>query len=185
MLVRKKLILSALPIVLAASAAGMQPALAQDPGAQAAIAAGAKVTDSKGGEVGTIAKVDGQFVIVKTDRHEVRLPVTSFTPHNGGLLFGMTRDELNAEVDRTLAAANAKIVAGATVNGSQGGMVGTIDSIDDEFVTVKLASGTKVRLPRSALAPGLNGAVIGMTVAQLEAAAAAAGGEPQAESKPQ
>jgi preprotein translocase subunit YajC len=177
---------------LAALAAGLQPALAQDAGGQAAISTGARVTDAQGGDVGTISKVDGQFVVVKTDKHEVRLPVTSFRPHNGALLFGMTRDQLNAEVDKTLAAASAKIVAGAAVSGAQGGNVGTIDAIDDQFVTVKLASGKKVRLPRAAVAPGPNGAVIGMTVAELEAAAgaaaapaAAAKAEAKATAKPQ
>ncbi len=52
----------------------------------------------------------------------------------------MTRDQLNAEVEKTLAAATAKIVAGASVTGSQGGNVGTIEAIDDQFVTVKLVS---------------------------------------------
>ena len=175
--------------VLVTAAAGLQPAFGQQPAAQqpgaqqapaqAGMAVGAKVSDANGGDVGTIAKVDGQFVVVKTDKHEVRLPVTSFTAHEGGFLFGMTRDQLNAEVEKTLAAANAKIVAGATVSGSQGGTVGTIDAIDDQFVTVSLTSGKKVRLPRSAVAPGPNGAVIGMTVAELEAAAG--GAEPKAE----
>jgi preprotein translocase subunit YajC len=184
MSVCKTLFRSAAPVALVTAAVGLQPALAQQPAAQqpggqqaptqANMTVGAKVSDANGGEVGSISKVDGQFVVVKTDKHEVRLPVTSFTAHNGGFLFGMTRDQLNAEVEKTLAAANAKIVAGASVTGSQGGNVGTIEAIDDQFVTVKLVSGKKVRLPRVAVAPGPNGAVIGMTVAELEAAAGAA-----------
>jgi len=175
-----RLLLTALGIAaLAAAGAGLQPAGAQGAAAaQPGITAGAKVHDSAGGDVGTVTKVDGQFLVLKTDRHEVRLPVTSFTPHNGALLFGMTRDQLNAEVDKTLAAAAAKLVPGATITGSQGGTVGTIAAIDDQFVTVNLSSGKKVRLPRAAIAAGPNGAVIGMTVAELEAAAgAAASGE--------
>ena len=197
MFVCSKLFRSAVPAALVTAAAGLQPVLAQQaapqqPGAQQApaqanMAAGAKVSDANGGEVGVISKVDGQFMILKTDKHEVRLPVTSFRAHNGGFLFGMTRDQLNAEVEKTLAVASAKIVAGASVTGSQGGNVGTIDSIDDQFVTVKLVSGKKVRLPRAAVAPGPNGAVIGMTVAELEAAAggaAAAKAEAPKASKP-
>ena len=195
MFVRKTLFRSAVPAALVTAAAGLQPALAQQPAAQpgaqqapaqANMAVGAKVSDANGGEVGTISKVDGQFVVVKTDKHEVRLPVTSFTAHNGGFLFGMTRDQLNAEVEKTLAAANAKIVAGASVTGSQGGNVGTIEAIDDQVVTVKLVSGRMVRLPRAAVAPGPNGAVIGMTAAELEAAAGAAAPKAEAskEAKP-
>ena len=186
MFVCQKLFRSAVPVALVTAAAGVQPAFAQQasaqqPGAQqapvqASVAVGAKVSDANGGEVGAISKVDGQFLILKTDKHEVRLPVTSFTAHNGGFLFGMTRDQLNAEVEKTLAAANAKIVTGASVTGSQGGNVGTIEAVDDQFVTVKLVSGKTVRLPRVAVAPGPNGAVIGMTVAELETAAG--GGAP-------
>ena len=173
---RRTLTLSLVPLALAAAGASAQQPAAE---AQTGIAAGAKVMDPKGGEVGTVTRVDGQFLILKTDKHEARLPVSSFRPHNGALLVAMTRDELNAEIDKTLAQAAEKITVGATVSGSQGGTVGTIDALDDQFVTVTLGSGKKVRLPRNAIAPGPNGAVIGMTVAELEAAAAAAAGAPK------
>ena len=184
----KKLFLSTLSAALLTGAPAFQPAFAQATGqasapaaAQATPTVGAQVRDTNGGEVGTITKVEGQFVVLKTDRHEVRQPITAFTPHQGHFLYAMTRDQLNAEVDKTLAAANAKLVAGATVTGSQGGNVGTIEAIDAQFVTVKLTSGKVVRLPRAAIAPGPNGGVIGMTVAQLEAAAAAATASAEAE----
>jgi preprotein translocase subunit YajC len=171
----KKVFRSVLPAVALGCVALAQPASAQAP------AAGAEVRDTKGGEVGTVTKVDGQFVIVKTDRHEVRLPISSFTAHEGAFLMAMTRDQLNAEVDKTLASASAKLVAGASVTGAQGGAVGTIDSIDEQFVTVKLASGKLVKLPLKSVAPGPNGAVIGLSVAELEAAAGAASAEPKAQ----
>jgi preprotein translocase subunit YajC len=170
-----KLFRSILPAAALVCAGLSQPALSQGP------SAGAQVRDTNGGEVGTITKVDGQFVIVKTDKHEVRLPVSSFTAHEGAFLMAMTRDQLNAEVDKTLASASAKLVAGASVTGAQGGAVGTIDSLDAEFVTVKLVSGKLVRLPRKSVAPGANGAVVGMTVAELEAAAGGAAAKAEAQ----
>ena len=173
---RRTLTLSLVAVTLASASASAQQPAAQ---AQSGIAAGAKVMDPKGGEVGTVSRVDGQFLILKTDKHEARLPVSSFRPHNGALLVAMTRDELNAEIEKTLSQAAEKITVGATVSGSQGGNVGTIDTLDEQFVTVKLGSGKKVRLPRASIAPGPNGAVIGMTVAELEAAAAAAAGAPK------
>lgn len=180
-----KLSLAALPLALLSAPAFGQAPAAQQGQAQARsqpqLAAGARVTDPKGGEVGTITRIDGQFVILKTDRHEARLPISSFTPHQGGFLVAMSRDELNAAIDRTLAEANQKIVVGAIVTGSQGSPAGTISAIDEQFVTLKLGSGTLVRLPRGSIAPGPSGAVIGMTVAELEAAAAAAGGEAKTE----
>lgn len=176
MKVGNKLIL----IALAGSVAALQPALAQTgPAAGASFSAGAKVSDTAGGEVGTIARDDGNFVILKTDKHEVRLPKTSFTAHNGGFIMAMTQAQVNAAVEKSLAEADQKIAPGASVSGSQGAAVGTIDAVDAEFVTLKLSSGKLVKLPRSGVAPGPNGAVIGMTAAELEAAAGGAeqGGE--------
>jgi preprotein translocase subunit YajC len=156
-------------IALSLSAAGVSgAAFAQVP---AGISAGMVVNDTKGGSVGSVARVDGQFVVVKTDKHEVRLPATSFTPHEGALLFGMTRDQLNADVEKSLAAAAAKIAPGATVTGTAGGAVGTITAVDDQTVTIKLASGNLVRVPRTGVAAGPNGVVVGATAADLEAAA--------------
>ncbi|HEX8573699.1 MAG TPA: hypothetical protein VF759_13215 [Allosphingosinicella sp.] len=142
--------------------------------AASAVTAGAVVKDTKGGEVGTIVRVEGANLVLKTDRHEVTLPVSSFTSSDEGALFGMTRDQLNAEVDKATAAANAQIVPGATVKGAAGAVVGTIEAVDSQFVTLKLASGTSIRLPRNAVAGSPNGPVTGMTAEQIEAAAKAA-----------
>jgi preprotein translocase subunit YajC len=139
--------------------------------AAAAVAVGAVVKDTNGGVVGTIVRVEGANLVLKTDRHETTLPVSSFTATDEGALFALTRDQLNAEVDKALAAANAQVVAGATVKGAQGAVVGTIEAVDAEFVTLKLASGASVRLPRSAVAGGPAGPVTSLTLEQIEAAA--------------
>ena len=141
--------------------------------AAAAITVGATVKDTKGGVVGTITKVEGGNLVLKTDRHDVTLPVTSFTATDEGALFAMTREQLNAEVDKAKAASDAQIVAGATVKGVAGAVVGTIEAVDAQFVTLKLTSGTSIRLPRNAVAGGPNGPVTGMTAEQIEAAAKA------------
>jgi preprotein translocase subunit YajC len=177
-----KLFLSAAALLLAATAAPAQQAA---PAASAAFSAGAKVTDTAGGEVGTILREDGAFVILKTDKHEVRLPKTSFTAANGGFVMAMTRAEVNAAVEEALAEADKRIAPGATVSGSGGVTVGTIEAVEGEFVTLKLSSGKLVRLPRTGVAPGPNGAVIGMTAAELEAAAAQASGSAKTETQAQ
>ncbi|HEY1604662.1 MAG TPA: preprotein translocase subunit YajC [Allosphingosinicella sp.] len=161
---------------LAAPVAAQAPAgaPAQAPAAGNAMTVGMAVKDTQGGDVGTITKVEPGFVTVKTDKHEARLPSSSFSPHNGALLFAMTRDQLNAAIEQQLAAQQSNIAPGAAVTDSSGGAVGTITAVDPQFVTVKLASGTEVRLPRAAVAPGSSGAVVGSTAAQLEAAAKAA-----------
>jgi preprotein translocase subunit YajC len=165
-------------IALSLSTAGLAgSAYAQAPAAAPAIAPGMAVKDTSGGDVASVVRLDGQFVIVKTDKHEVRLPATAFTPNKGVLLFAMTRDQLNAEVEKSLAAAAAKIAPGASVSDPSGGAVGTLTAVDAETVTVKLASGALVRLPKSGIAAGPNGVVVGATAAQLEASAKGAPGK--------
>ena len=96
-------------LTLLASAALAQPGAAQEAQAQASFASGATVSDTAGGAVGTITSVDGEFVVLKTDKHEVRLPSNAFTPHEGKLLFAMTQAELNAQVEAAAAQAQAQI----------------------------------------------------------------------------
>ncbi|MFN3944854.1 MAG: hypothetical protein ACK4K7_07985 [Allosphingosinicella sp.] len=159
------------------------PAFAQDQaapaaaGAEAVMRAGATVNDTEGGEVGTIASVDGDFVILRTDRHDVRLPAASFTAHNGGYIMAMTRAQVNEAVERELQNQGPVATSGATVRDTSGGEVGTITEADAEHATIRLASERLVRLPLSAFARGPNGPVIAMTAAELEAAAGGAATE--------
>ena len=151
------------------AAALTAPAVAQQ--AAASVSIGTAVKDTAGGSVGTVTRIDGDHVLVKTDRHEVRLPLTSFTPTDDGLLFGLTQAQLNAQVDQAMAAAQANFRVGATVTGAGGATVGTVESLDAEWVTVKLTSGAAVRLPRNALAASPTGLLTGLTAAELQAAA--------------
>lgn len=139
----------------------------------AAQTAGMQVVDTSGGPVGTVVRVEGDNIVIKTDKHQVALPKTSFTSHEGKLLFGMTQAQLNAETDKSLAEAAASIAAGATVKGSAGAVVGTIDAVDAETVTIKLQSGSLIRVPRTGVAAGGDGVVVGLTAEELEAQAAA------------
>ena len=159
-----RLVFSSIAAVSLALAAPAAPALAQ--------AAGTQVVDTGGGAVGTVVRVDGDNIVIKTDKHEVALPKTSFTPHEGKLLFGMTQAQLNAATEKSLAEAAAAIAPGATVKGSGGAVLGTIDAVDTEFVTIKLQSGTMVRIPRSGVAAGNGEVVIGLTAEELEAQSA-------------
>jgi hypothetical protein len=139
-------------------AAATAPSLAISPGVQ--------VVDVAGNPVGIIQSVRGSELILKTDRHEVRLPISSFTPDKGKLVFGMTREALNQSTDAMLAKA---LLPGAAVHGKNGALVGQIDAIDEHYVTVELQSGESIRLPRTSVGPGRNGAVLGITTAELEA----------------
>lgn len=165
------------PAASPSPSAAATPAAVATPAAGAAqISAGAQVLGPDGGAVGTIAARGADFAVVKTDKHEVRLPRTAFAAGPNGLVIGLSRDQLNAQVDQAKAQAADALKPGAQVNGSSGAQAATVEKVDGEFVTVKLKSGKVVRLPKNAIAAGPNGLAIGLTAEQLEAQAAAAGG---------
>ena len=134
------------------------------------ITAGMQVTDTSGAFVGTVKSVQGTNLVIQTDKHEVLLPKTSFSPSNGKLLIGMTQAQLDAQIEKSLAASNAAIAAGATVKGTGGTPVGTIDSVADGKVTMTLQDGKKIAVPQEGFRGNADGTVtIGYSAAQLEA----------------
>lgn len=149
----------------AISAALLLPAAAM---AQTGLAVGRTVTDTSGGQVGTITAVEGDTVTLRTDRHDVALPATSFAVTDEAILVGVTRDQLNAQVDQLLAQAQQAFTVGSVVRDSQGAEVGPVQAVDAETVTVQLGE-QPVRLPRTAVAAGPDGLVIGGTVEELRA----------------
>lgn len=165
-----------LSILCASAALGIgAPAAAQSQtvaqGERTQITVGTAVKHTSGAVVGTVQAIEPGFYIVKTDKHEVRLPTSAFTPHKGALLFAMTQAELNAQVEAAEAKAQAQIMPGAAVRGASGAVVATIDAIDEQFVTLKLTSGELVKLPKNGVAAGPQGPLIGMTDAELRTAA--------------
>lgn len=141
---------------------------ATTPATPPAISPGMKVVDQAGAEVGTVQAVQGPNLTIKTDRHEASIPVTSFAQGKGVLLFAMTRDQLNAEVEKSMAAFASSLVKGTQVYGEAGALAGTIDDTDNDYLTLKLTSGGLVRIPRSAVVPGPNGPRLGISSAELE-----------------
>lgn len=164
-------------IVFAAALAAAPAALAPGFAATAAeVRPGMAVVDPSGGTVGTVTAVKGDNLVLKTDKHELHVPLASFTAHEGKLMFGMTAAQLNAEADKQMAAAAAAVTVGADVYGSDGTLAGQIEAIDADLVTIKLTGGETVRVPRSGIAGGAKGATLGVTTAQLNALASQAGG---------
>jgi preprotein translocase subunit YajC len=159
------------PAATPAPAATAQP---QAAGAQVQLTTGTQVIGPDAQPVGTITTTDARFATVKTDKHEVRLPLASFGAAPNGVAIGMTRDQLNASVEQAAVNIDSVLKAGATVRDPQGGVVGTVDATEGDLVTLKLASGKAVRLPKSGFAVGQAGPVVGMTAAQLEAQVAGA-----------
>jgi preprotein translocase subunit YajC len=139
------------------------PALAQG------LAAGAPIVDTQGRPVGTVTAVSGDAATVRTDRHEVRLPLASIRVEKTGGVVGMTQAELNADVERAMAQMASALAPGATVFDPAGGVAGTIVAVADDLVTLKLPGEQEVRLPKSAFSQGRRGLLIGTTAAQLAA----------------
>jgi preprotein translocase subunit YajC len=157
---------------LAASPLALSQAFAATP---AEVHPGMQVVDPSGGAVGIVTGVKGDMLILKTNAHEVQLPLTSFTANQGKLLFGMTAAQLDAATEQAMAAAKAAVAPGASVYGSDGTLAGTIESIDESLVKIKLANGQSIRLPRSGVSGSDKGAVLGVTTAKLNELASQAG----------
>ena len=170
-----------LVIALAGTILATAPALAQDAPAAAAATApaaanvtvGAAVSDPSGGAVGTIEAVNGPNATLSTGTAKANLPLTSFAKGENGLVIGMTKADLEAAVAKATTA--VEIAAGAPVSDSKGGSVGTVEAVSGNLVTVATPKA-KAQLPKEAFAQGPSGLVIGMTAAELEAAAAKAKG---------
>ena len=135
---------------------------------------GTTVTDPQGGQVGTITAIEGQQLVLRTDKHEVRLPVTSFTATESAVLFALTRDQLNAQVDQALAQAQQAIAVGAILHDRNGAVVGPVEATDAESITVRIGE-QQIRLARTAVAPAQNGLVTGATLAELQASLSTSG----------
>jgi hypothetical protein len=71
------------------------------------------------------------------------------------------------------AAASGSVAVGATVKDTQGGTVGTIESVDGQYA-VLATTKNKVRLPLSSFGMGADGPILAMTQAEVDAAAASA-----------
>ena len=138
---------------------------------------GMQVVDPSGGIVGTVISVNAPNLVVKTGKHEVTLALDSFTANKGKLLFAMTAAQLDAATEQATAAAAAAVAVGAQVYGSDGTLAGQIESLDDKLVTIKLANGSTVSVPRAAVAGSAKGALVSVPTAKLvEAATPASGG---------
>ena len=149
------------------------PAFAQADG----FTVGAQVLDTSSNPVGTITAINGDVVTVKTDKIDANLGKASFAQQDGKLYIGMSQTELNAAVEKDNAAAEASLAVGSAVKDSAGAAAGTIEAIDAEFVTLKLASGKSVRLPRNGIAGSSAGAVVGLSASDLESSAGGNGSD--------
>jgi preprotein translocase subunit YajC len=161
----------AIAAALAAAPLGLSAVVAATP---AQVQPGMQVVDPSGGAVGTVLGVKDNSVILKTSKHEVELPIASFTPNQGKLLFGMTAAQVDAAFEQAAAQASASVAVGATVYGSDGTPAGQIAEMGDSLVTITLTDGKQVKVPRNGISGTQKGAVLAWTTAKLNELAAQA-----------
>ena len=91
------------------------------------------------------------------------------------MLFALSRDQLNAQLDQAVAQAQAAIQVGAVLHGRDGAVIGPIEAVDDQNMTVRFGE-QQVRFARFSIAPGPSGLIVGLTVEQPRAQVGASGG---------
>ncbi|WP_439547018.1 hypothetical protein [Sandarakinorhabdus sp.] len=138
--------------------------------ALAAITVGSTVKDTSGGVVGTVASVADGNVVVDTGSNKVTIPEASFGTTPEGPLLAMTKAQLDAAAEAAVADQKAQLASaiqpGATVRGTEGGVIGTITKIEGELVAVKGENG-EARIPASGLTLQDDGLHFGMSAAQF------------------
>ncbi|MCM8557002.1 hypothetical protein [Sphingomicrobium sediminis] len=125
--------------------------------------------------VGIVDKVEDGYVYVKTDKYVVPYPTSSFTPHEGMLLFSLTMEQINTaheQAQAELAAkAEASVAVGAPVKAVDMTVVGTIDEITADYIQIEMNSGKVSRIPPNGIQKDPNGAIALYQVADLQAIA--------------
>ncbi len=167
--------------MLPAMAAAQAPASTPSP-APGTPVVGMAVVDAKGGAVGTITALAADGVTVKTDKHLAIIPRSGVIVNKNKVIIGLTQVELNAQIEKAIAAApKLELAVGGTVKGSGGTSIGTLDAVSADSVTIKLTDGKLIAIPRTSIAAEAGGGGrIALTAAQLDELVKA---QPQAEPK--
>ncbi len=165
--------------LLAPAALQAQAAPASPAATATAPTPGATIYDSAGAVIGTVDQVTPQAVVVNVDNAKVSLPPASIGSGPQGLRVALTRAQVVSAAQQAQAGAQqqlqAQLTPGATIRGAGGAVVGTVKEADAQYVTLTTPKGD-VKLPINGFGMGVNGPVIGLTAAQLDAAMTQAGG---------
>lgn len=134
---------------------------------------GMTVMDTKGGQVGTIDSVTADNAVIATGTHKVALPVSSFGMDAKGPVIAMTKAELDGAAEKAAAnaaaALRAQMLPGVAIFGSMGNNLGTIKTIEGDYLVLTTANGD-ARLPVAAIGSGQKGLMVNMTADALNAA---------------
>lgn len=113
--------------------------LAQD------VAVGTTIYGSDGEVLGTVTAVADGTVTVDTGAHQAALPANAIGKTDKGPTVGLTKAELDGQIEQMTADQAAKVaaalVAGAAVADVDGAALGTIKSVDGDGVVVESPNG--------------------------------------------
>lgn len=144
------------------------PAVAQDaePSSEASaatVATGTTIYGSDGAAIGTVARAEGDIVLVDVDGRAVPVPANAIATGESGATINITKTALVAQFDQQMAAFEAKLdaalTAGAAVQTADGQALGTIRETSTEAVVVEGTDGP-LTLPRQLLTLDNQGTLI-------------------------
>lgn len=128
------------------------------------------VSDPQDNPVGMIIAIEDGYATIKTDKHEIPLPLESYGPGDGKFHVGLSQAELNAAYERQLNAATNSIEVGKEIASVEGDVIGVIELMDEETLTIRLNSDKVVRVPLSGVQEAAPVAIALYPGADLEAA---------------
>lgn len=171
----------------AALSLGMaSPAVAQDVATPSdtqsvAVAAGTTIYGSDGRMIGTVARAEGQLILLDVDQRAVPVPRNAVSSGENGATINITKTELVAQFDQQMAAFEAKLdaalTAGAAVQTADGQALGTIQETSNEAVLVESTDGP-LTLPRQLLTLDNEGTlIVRATMEQIKQAMTAEPGQ--------
>lgn len=176
------LLVASLPAGITANAqeAATSPGTAAAPTPAAEPAVGATVYDASGAEVGTIKSIAAPNFVIDTGKNSATLALSALGTGPKGPVLGMTKAQLDEAAEKASSAAKAEtsaaIVADAPIYASDGStqLGKVVDVTETDFV---LDTGsTRVKLPKTSVAKGASGLMIGMTAEAFADATKSAGG---------
>jgi hypothetical protein len=128
--------------------------------------------------VGTVEKVDGGNAVVFTGTKRATLPGSAFAKTDKGLVISMTQTQLNDAVaaaeTQASSSLDAALVADAQVKSKDGAVVGTVQKIEGDNVTITLTEGGPVTVTKQYLSAGAGGLALTMNAAEFKSAVSAA-----------
>lgn len=160
----------------------VSPAVAQDGAAPnapqaAAVQTGTTIYGSDGAAIGTVARAEGDLLLLNVDDRAVPIPSNVVSRGKSGATINITKGELVAQFDQQMAAFEAKLdaalTAGATVQTADGQALGTIQESSSEAVVVDSTDGP-LTLPRQLMTLDNEGTLlVRATLDQIKQAMAA------------